>query len=422
MTIRISTSSLYATSTTQLGTLQSQLARTQQQLSTGHRMLSAADDPIAASRALEVTQSQSINAQFASNRQNARSALSQEEVALTSVQTLVQDVQTVVVAAGNGANSASDRATYADDLQGRLDSLIALSNSSDGNGGYLFGGYKSSTVPFIQTAAGVQYQGDQGQVQLQVAASRTVAISDTGSTVFTSIPTGNGSFVTGAASTNGGNGVISAGTVSDSRQLTGHTYSIDFTVTPGTPAAGPVPATPDVTTYTINDVTMGVTVPPAPAVAAQPYTSGAPISVGGMTFDVSGVPSDTDKFSVKPSDRQSMFTTLSKLIDTLRAPANTPAEKKALTAGLQEGGGNLSAALDNVLAVRSSLGTRMKEFDTLDSAGEDADIQYASTLTKLEDLDYVKAISQFTQQQTTLDAAQKSFKSMSSLSLFNYIS
>lgn len=417
MTIRISTSSLYATSTTQLGTLQSQLARTQQQLSTGHRMLSAADDPIAASRALEVTQSQSINAQFASNRQNARSALSQEEVALTSVQTLVQDVQTVVVAAGNGANSASDRATYADDLQGRLDSLISLANSSDGNGGYLFGGYKSSTVPFLQTAAGVQYQGDQGQVQLQVAASRTVAISDTGSTVFTSIPTGNGSFVTGAAPANGGSGVISAGTVSDSRQLTGHTYSIDFKVIPGTPAAGPVPATPDLTTYTINDVTMGVTVP-----AAQPYTSGDPISVGGMTFNVSGVPSDTDKFSVKPSDRQSLFTTLSKLIDTLRAPANTPAEKKALTAGLQEGGGNLGTALDNVLAVRSSLGTRMKEFDTLDSAGSDADIQYASTLTNLQDLDYVKAISQFTQQQTTLDAAQKSFKSMSSLSLFNYIS
>ncbi|HEU4374968.1 MAG TPA: flagellar hook-associated protein 3, partial [Telluria sp.] len=51
-----------------------------------------------------------------------------------------------------------------------------------------------------------------------------------------------------------------------------------------------------------------------------------------------------------------------------------------------------------------------------------ADVQYASTLTNLQDLDYVKAISQFTQQQTTLDAAQKSFKSMSSLSLFNYIS
>jgi flagellar hook-associated protein 3 FlgL len=410
MSMRISTSSLYATSTTQLGTLQSQMARTQQQLSTGHRMLSAADDPIAAARALEVTQSQSINAQYATNRANGRSALSQEESALSSVQTVVQNSQTIVVAAGSGANSASDRATYADQLQGQLDSLISLANSSDGNGGYLFGGYKSSTVPFVQNAAGVSYQGDQGQIQLQVAPSRSVAISDSGSSVFTNIPTGNGSFVTGAGASNTGSGVISAGTVTDSRQITGHTYSIDFTVVAGAP---------DVTTYQVNDTT---TVPPTAVGGATPYTSGAPIAVAGMTFDVSGVPANGDKFSAQPSDRQSLFTTLSNLISTLRAPANTPAEKQALTDGLAAGGGNLSAGLDNVLAVRSSVGTRLKEFDTLDSAGSDADIQYASTLTNLQDLDYVKAISQFTQQQTTLDAAQKSFKSMSSLSLFNYIS
>jgi flagellar hook-associated protein 3 FlgL len=412
MTMRISTSALYATSTTTLGTLQSQLARTQQQLSTGHRMLSAADDPIASARALEVTQSQTVNAQFANNRANGRSAMAQEEVALTSAQNIVQDSQELVVAAGNGANSASDRATYADQLQGQLDSLIAVANSSDGNGGYLFGGYKSSTVPFVQTAAGVGYNGDQGQVQLQVAPSRSIAISDSGSAVFTNIATGNGSFVTGTG-TNSGTGVISAGVVSDSRQLTGHTYSIDFTVTPGTP---------DVTTYKVTDKTTNTTVPPAPAVADMPYTSGASIKVGGMSFEVSGVPAQGDSFSAKPSDRQSLFTTLSKLIDTLRAPANTAAEKKALSDGLAEAGGNLSAGLDNVLAVRSSLGTRMKELDTLDSAGSDADVQYASTLQNLQDLDYVKAISQFTQQQTTLDAAQKSFKSMSSLSQFNYIS
>ena len=409
MTMRISTSALYATSTSQLGTLQSQLARTQQQLSTGHRMLSAADDPIASARALEVTQSQTINAQFAANRANGRSALAQEEVALASVQSLVQDAQETIVAAGNGINSASDRATYADQLQGQLDGLIALANSSDGNGGYLFGGYKSGTVPFVQTAAGVGYNGDQGQVQLQVAPTRTIAISDSGSSVFTNIATGNGSFVTGTGA-NSGSGVISAGVVSDSRQLTGHAYSIDFTVTAG------------VTTYKITDTTTNTTLPAAPANANMAYTSGAPINVGGMTFEVSGAPASGDQFSAKPSDRQSLFTTLSNAIATLRAPANTPAEKKALSDGLSQAGGNLGAGLDNVLAVRSSLGTRMKELDTLDSAGSDADIQYATTLTNLQDLDYVKAISQFTQQQTTLEAAQKSFKSMSSLSLFNFIS
>jgi flagellar hook-associated protein 3 FlgL len=405
--MRISTSSLYATSTSQLGTLQSQLARTQQQLSTNHRMLSAADDPVASARALEVTQSQSINAQFATNRANARSSLSQEEVALTGVQQLIQDVQVTAVAAGSGANSASDRATYANELEGRLEDLVALANTSDGLGGYVFSGYKTSTMPFVKTNAGVAYQGDQGQVQLQVGGARKIAMSDSGSAVFTGIPTGNGAFVTGAGAANTGTGVISAGTVSDPRQLTGHRYQIDFSA----------PGTPPVSSYTITDMT---TVPPA-AAAAVPYVSGDPIKVGGMNFDIKGVPATGDSFSVQPSDKQDLFTTLSKMIDTLRAPANTPAEKQALTDGLAAGNGNLSAALDNVLTVRSSVGSRQKELDTLDTAGVDTDIQYAATLSGLQDLDLVKAISEFTQQQATLDAAQKTFKAVSSLSLFNYI-
>ncbi|MDB5951583.1 MAG: flagellar hook protein [Massilia sp.] len=405
--MRISTSSLYATSTTQLGTLQSQLARTQQQLSTNHRMLSAADDPVASARALEVTQSQSINAQFATNRANARASLSQEEVALTGVQQLIQDVQVTAVAAGGGANSASDRATYANELEGRLEDLVALANTSDGLGGYVFSGYKTGTMPFVKTNGGIAYQGDQGQVQLQVGGSRKIAMSDSGSTVFTGIPTGNGGFVTAAGAANAGTGVISAGTVSDPRQLTGHRYQIDFSA----------PGTPPVSSYTITDMT---TVPPT-AAAAVPYASGDAIKVGGMNFDIKGVPAVGDSFSVQPSEKQDLFTTLSKMIDTLRAPANTPAEKQAMADGLAAANGNLSAALDNVLTVRSSVGSRQKELDTLDTAGEDTDIQYAATLSGLQDLDLVKAISQFTQQQATLDAAQKTFKAVSSLSLFNYI-
>jgi flagellar hook-associated protein 3 FlgL len=418
MIMRISTNSLFATSTTQLNSLQSQLARTQQQLSSSQRMLSAADDPIASARALEVTQSKSINLQFATNRQNGRSSLSQEDVTLHAVELLIQDVQSVGIAAGNGVNSASDRASYATDLQGRLDQLIGLANSSDGNGGYMFAGYKSSTVPFVQTSSGVRYDGDQGQPQLQVGASRKVAIGDAGSAVFAALPTGNGTFVTAAAAANAGTGVMSAGTVTDQRLVTGHSYSIDFTVTAATPAAGALPAIPAATSYQISDTT---TIPPTPVGAAVPYTSGDAISVAGMTFDVKGVPADTDSFSVKPSDKQSLFETLSKMIDTLRAPAGTAAQKQALTDGLAQANGNLGAALDNILTVRASVGTRLQEFDALDSTGDDTDIQYASTLSDLQDLDKVKAISLYTQLQTTLEAAQMTFKSMSSLSLFNYI-
>jgi flagellar hook-associated protein 3 FlgL len=401
MTMRISTSSLYSTATTQLGTLQSQMAHTQQQVASNKRMLSAADDPVAAARALEVTQSQSINAQFATNRQNGRSALSQEEVALNSVADLIANVQEISVAAANGTNSATDRATYANEVQSRLDDLISLANISDGNGSYLFGGYKSGVKPFAETNTGVQYVGDQGQVQLQVGSARKVAINDAGSVVFGGGATGNGVFMTTGGGANSGSGVISAGAVSDPSQLTGHSYQLDFD--------------PAGTNYIVTDTTTGTSAPPVA------YTSGAPIVVAGMRFDIQGVPGGSDQFKVQPSDKQTLFATLSNLVATLRAPANTTAEKQALSAGLGQAAGNLNASLDNVLSVRSSVGSRQKELDDLDDAGSSIDLQYTATLSGLQDLDLVKAYSLLAQQQFTLEAAQKSFKSMSSLSLFNFI-
>lgn len=404
--MRISTSSLYATSTAQMGTLQSQLARTQMQLSTNRRMLAPSDDPIAAARALEVTQSQSVNAQFATNRANARSSLSQEEVSLTAVQSLIQDIQDTAVAAGNGTNTAAERATYANELQGRLDDMIALANTSDGNGTYLFGGYTTSQPPFSKNGSAVVYQGDGGQMNIQVGGARNLAINDAGSAVFNGITTGNGVFMTGAAGGNTGSGVVSAGSVVNGSALTGHNYSLDFTV-----AAG-------VTTYNVTDNT---TVPPSAVASNINYVAGQSITVAGMQFDIKGAPANGDKFTVQPSDRQSLFTTVSKLIDTLRAPTGTAPEKAAFAQGMQDAIGNLAHGLDNVLTVRASVGSRMKELDSLDSAGSDADLQYQATLSGLQDLDIVQAISLFTQQTQTLQAAQKTFNTMAGLSLFSFL-
>jgi flagellar hook-associated protein 3 FlgL len=117
-----------------------------------------------------------------------------------------------------------------------------------------------------------------------------------------------------------------------------------------------------------------------------------------------------------------VFATITNLIATLKAGASGSAGKAALTNGLNQANDNLKNALDTVLTVRSDIGSRMNELDSLDSTGSDLNIQYASTLSDLTDLDLVAAYSSFSQQQLTLTAAQKSFTTMSGLSLFNYIS
>ena len=64
---------------------------------------------------------------------------------------------------------------------------------------------------------------------------------------------------------------------------------------------------------------------------------------------------------------------------------------------------------------------RMNELDAVQSTNSDLDLQYNKTLSTLQDLDYTKAISDFSQNQTLLQAAQQSFAAVQGLSLFKYI-
>ncbi|MDY0977620.1 flagellar hook-associated protein FlgL [Massilia sp. CFBP9012] len=409
--MRISTQSFYNTSTNQLNNLQSALARTQMQLSTDRRLLTPADDPVASARALEVTQSQNINAQFATNRSSAKSSMAHVESALQNAGDLLQEIQELAVEAGNGIMLPADREKLATELEGRLTDLLGVANTSDGVGGYLFSGFKTTTQPFTATANGAAYQGDSGVRQLQVSDSRKVPLSASGSTVFESIPTGNGVFTTKADATNKGAAIISSGSVVNRPGLDNTKYEIEFGMSADTP---PVP------TYSVYNTSND----PRTVLPDQqdlPYKEGQQISFGGMAMDIKGVPAAGDKFSVEPSQKQSVFTTVTDLIKTLRSPTDGSTGKAALTNQLNSAIDNLKNAHDNVLTVQASVGAHMNELDYLDSAGMDLDIQYASTLDDLQGLDTVKAISDFSQQQLTLQAAQMSFKTMSGLSLFNVI-
>jgi flagellar hook-associated protein 3 FlgL len=73
---------------------------------------------------------------------------------------------------------------------------------------------------------------------------------------------------------------------------------------------------------------------------------------------------------------------------TLRAPVVAGTRQSALA------NAGVASALDNVLGERAIAGARLKEIEELDSTGEDLDIQYAATLSQLQDVDLVATISQ----------------------------
>lgn len=407
--MRISTSALYNANVASLNQQQGRLLQTQQQLASGRRIMTPADDPAAAALVLDMSQSDSANTQHASNIGQAQSSLSLSEGTLQSVTSLLQDLQTVVVSAGNTATmSNGDRQMLVADLQGRLDSLIGLANSTDGTGNYIFSGFKGNTTPFVNTAGGgVQYMGDDGQRMIQVSTVGQVAGSDSGADVFMRIKNGNGTFVTQPAVGNTGSGIASQGMVISSAALTGHSYQVTFT---------------SATTYNVYDTTTDPMML-APLPSSGPYVSGQAISFDGMQFDIKGVPANGDQFTVAPSTNESIFKTMSDLINALNTPIipGSVASPTQLSFSVGKALNGLNRSLDNILMVRASLGSRLNQLDSEKSTGDSYGIQYKQTISQLQDVDYNRAISDLTQQQTMLQAAQKSFKLVSDLSMFNYM-
>lgn len=183
--MRISTSSFYEQSQHAMGNLQSGLLKVQQQLGTGSKLLAPSDDPLAATRALGLSQAVSLESQYGISRNQAVQSLSREEGALQGVTNLLQDVGALVIQAGNGTLTDADRRSVVTTLQSQMDQLQALANTDDGNGQYLFAGFQASQPPFVRQSDGsVGYQGDQGQRLMQVAVSRQMATSDNGESVF----------------------------------------------------------------------------------------------------------------------------------------------------------------------------------------------------------------------------------------------
>ncbi len=314
--MRISTNTLYAVGQSRITDVQSGLVKTQQQISSGRRILTPADDPIGASKVLNLEQGQAMNQQFATNRMNAGNALREQEGVLASIGDLVQDMKSLMVQAGNGALDDTQRGYLAVELNSQFDQLLALANCKDSMGSYLFSGYQGNQPAYAKTLTGANFQGDSGQRMLQVDTSRRVTTSVSGEQIFEAIDTG----------------------------------------APGTP---------------------------------------------GML--------------------QGIFTTLRSWSDALSSSTATPAAQAALSAASGAAGNSLDRLLDRVLAARANVGAQQKEIESLDLAGSARDLEYAQAKSALQDVDYTQAISQFTQQQTTLEAAMKSFKAVSQLSLFSLI-
>ncbi|CAN0624011.1 flagellar hook-associated protein 3 FlgL [Burkholderia multivorans] len=408
--MRISTSQIYQQNVSQMNDQQAQLSQLYQQISSGVSLSTPADNPLGAAQAVQLSMTSATYTQYSANQDLALSSLQAEDQTLTSVNNLLTTIHTNIIQAGDGSLTDSDRSALATQLQGYRDQLVTLANSTDGAGNYIFSGFQSTTAPFAnKPGGGVAYSGDSGTRQVQIMPNRSVSQGDTGSSVFMSVPMLGSQPVPGAAATNAGTGTIGAVSITNPADPTN---AHAFTITMGGTAAAP--------TYTVTDNTV---VPPT-TTAAQPFSTGVAINLGGQTVTVSGTPTAGDTFSVTPAPQAQtdVFATLDTMIAALKQPVGSSTTAAATLANaMATGSTQLDNSMTNILTVQASVGGREQEIKAMQSVMSTNSLQVASNLSDLTSTNMVSTISQYLQTQNALTGAQKAFVQMQNLSLFQYI-
>lgn len=396
----ISTLSFQMNAVDQMDALQQAMSKTQTELSTGKQIQTAADNPVGMSQVVQLDTQLSASRQYVTNGNLAGASLNLETQALGDATNTLQSVRSLIVEANTSTINASQRQDISTQLQQLEQQLVGIGNRQDAQGNYLFSGYAAGTQPFTQNGTSVTYAGASEVSRVQLSAEQSISTGDAGDAVFMNIPAGNGTFTTAAAAANTGTASVGPGTVTDPSAWTPDTYTIAFT---------------SATQYTVTN-SAGTTV----ASGTYSASPGATFSIAfnGIQLSFNGVPATGDQFTVASAGTASVFSTVAGAINTLDSTNQNQAQTATQLNGALE---QIDGALRHISRVQASVGVRINAVTAASSTAQSQQTDYQTSISQISDTNYAAATTQLSTEELALQAAQKSYASLMSLTLFKYV-
>jgi flagellar hook-associated protein 3 FlgL len=394
--MRVSTANSFDATVNNLARRQAELVAQQERLSTGKRVLRASDDPVAATLA-ESAQNRLTRVQGDLRAMEAsRASLAQAESGLAQSGDLIQKARDLIISAGNGSYSQSEREDIARQLVGLREQMFGVANLKDNAGRTLYGGLGGSATPFVDTfgTPGV-FEGQRGQ---QAAGNTSLPQSLDGNAIWMQIPQISLKAAPGSSVSPG------VSKLSGSAAIPPQGYNVDFAEVAG------------VMQYTVRDVGSGN---PVAGQTDVPYPpTGATITFDGLSFAVQNPASDGNQIRLRP-EKTSIFQVMEDTVVALRNTSATSGADRLQTLGRTLT--QLDAGLDRVLLARGYAGEMLNRADSLESLLDTRTVAYEREKSQLEDLDLIKGISDFQNQQVGMEAALKSYAQIQRLSLFEFV-
>ena len=418
---RLSTANTYDNALRNLQSKQTALANLQENLTSGKRVVVASDDPTGAAQAERALTR--LNRIAADQRalESQRNSITMAESTLGDISDAMQNFRELVVSAGNGSHTPAERKTIALQLNGLREQILDYANRKDTNGLPLFGALASAVKPFIGPASTVPDYSFDGLPGQRVSTDVAIPFTLDGDSAFMHQPARDGVYN------------VTMSTIPTGRQLS--TDNVTLVTPPVTPsgasysivfsAVGPGATTgTNTASYTI----MQTSGPVDPAFAALTWPQIVPdfpnnkpvtipiIGMTGLAMSITGTPADGDTITVDPNP--SVFSVMDDAIRDIGGAANANASAQAVSQALH----NIDIGMERLSAVRGQAGDLLNRADRITSNQEKRSIQLEADRSRAEDLDMIKGVSDFQNQQTGYQAALQSYAQVQKLSLFNYIS
>lgn len=178
--MRVTYNTSYNTLSDRLGNLNGMQQKALQQLATGQKLTTAADDPTAMQRVLELRASKARESQFWQNAGDVASTSKASASDLKQLDGILTRVGELTTLGASDLNSSTNFTAYASETDQLLEQALTQANSRL-NGKYLHGGTATDTPPFVAARdannkiTSISYVGNSAEAPVRVSESSLVS-------------------------------------------------------------------------------------------------------------------------------------------------------------------------------------------------------------------------------------------------------
>ncbi len=366
----------------------------QQQLASGKKLEKASDNPVSATKAMQLRSETDQFKSFQRNIEDGLAYLGTVDATLQTSTNLFQNMRERAIQAGNDTLTAESRYYIGQDVRGMFDQMVALSNT-DFRGEYVFSGSNTQVPPYEIRNGNSRIVTTPGALTGDMAMAIGTPIRIIDKNVDDSKDT-----ITSDANAYH----IIPGTLKVNGLTEGTDFTVDYvagTLTFTAPGAAALAVSGSVAGLALNYNWLRRNELSLDGIANREIEEGQGARINSTASDVYGSNGVTNAWEA--------------MINLLDGTINNHPDK------IKDSIDKIDVSVKRQLTAQSANGSRVQRFDSTQSRNDERIVYTTQLSSEVEDVDFAQAISDYNMQQAVYDASLKMGAQAMQNTLMNFL-